>query len=473
MSSSSTRPFASLLAFLLGVAGLAVAGEVGLRVAGLAMRPGISTGGEVTILCEGDSFTYGIGGLSFPNQLEDVINEAAGRKLVNAVNAGIPGLNTALLADQLDANLREHKPALVIVLAGENNSWNSVRMADPERQLPLRARVDAVLLNSRLYKFLKVAVIGWSSPRFHEAIQLDEVERTALHLIDSAEDIGLGIRELPPADETQGDLFVLEQLRQMEQRGAYDDCVALSSERLEQSPEVLAYRLNLAGCYMRLGQLAEAVELLTQIPADAAPTRELMESYFQLGFAFQRSDQFSEAVDAWFEGLSRFPASTRTFQALAHLHIERGQLWQVLDRAREIEGIEENPLFTYLNRLYDEHDGGDIKRLISQNMKADVRRIVRTAHAHGAEVILASYPYHSMSEIEAVAEELGVTYIDFRPAFNARFERREDYLSADNCHCNDAGYRLMAEVFAYEADTMLGLGVGLPNPPEYTPRGRP
>jgi lysophospholipase L1-like esterase len=432
--------------------------ETVFRVAGLFLtRESFEEGDQITVLCEGDSFTFGIGGRSFPDQTEALMDERADGDRFTFVNAGIPGLNTALLADRVPADLDKYQPDVLIVLAGENNSWNSVRMSGTSGASFLE-QVDSLLLHSRVYKFLKVATIGWSSRRFHEAArQADDVELAALHLIDSHEDIGLPSGK-PPAFEHQGPLL---RLRDLQEGGDYELCVAEAEALLEAHPELLAYRVSLTACLTRLGRVTEAVVLLADVPEDTPKTQELHEIFYQLGFALVRDDRWEEGVEAWIKGLEKFPTSQRMFQVVAREYTEHGQLWRALELAEEIPEVRDNVLFQYLERIGAEHEGAEVDKLISRSMKDDMVRLVEAAHARGVKVILSSYPYFSHSEVEEAAEETGATYIDFRPLFAERFERREDYISSDNCHCNTAGYGLMAEVFAAEVDRILALELGL------------
>ncbi|MCA9572606.1 MAG: hypothetical protein KC656_32420, partial [Myxococcales bacterium] len=143
---------ARALALLLGTLALVLTAEAALQLAA-ALRPDHRTTSDAparyTILCEGDSFTYGIGGISFPEQLEELLNERVGRRAFRVVNKGVPGLNTAMLADELEGHLRETRPDVVIVLAGENNSWNAVRL---EQGAPWHERLRYAVQRTRVYK---------------------------------------------------------------------------------------------------------------------------------------------------------------------------------------------------------------------------------------------------------------------------------------------------------------------------------
>lgn len=452
----------NLAALVLGTVLTLLLFEGGLRVAGLFLsRAGADGEAEFTVLCEGDSFTYGIGGLSFPSQMEEVFTERTGRRVVDTVNEGVPGANTAVIADGLEAHIQQYEPDLILVLAGENNAWNAIRLSDPGMVAGWTGALDRALMHSRVYKFLKVASIGWRHARFHEAVaEVDDVERYALHLLESDEDVGLVVKEdVPmsrPSDPTAGAQRE-RRYREVIATGSYEDCVDEVQGFVEADPDYIGYRVWLSSCLMRLGRLEEAVDAL-RVAAELRPvTRETHDAYFQLGFALHRLDRSDEALEAWLAGLERFPSSQRLFQIVTHRFAEDGAFWKTAELGERIEGLDENPLYVYQKRLADQLGGQSLEDLISANRAADIRRMSALAASYGIPIVFASYPYHAYDDIEQAARVSGAGYIDFRPYFEERFDSREEYISPDNCHCNTKGYRLMAEVFVEEAAAQLGV----------------
>ncbi len=85
-----------------------------------------SGNGAVTILCIGDSHTYGAPlppEESYPAQLQALLDARTGSGY-RVVNLGIPGMNSAMMANRFDQNLARYRPELVILWAGANNIWN-------------------------------------------------------------------------------------------------------------------------------------------------------------------------------------------------------------------------------------------------------------------------------------------------------------------------------------------------------------
>ena len=96
-------------------------------------------GGARTVLCLGDSFTYGFGatngGTSYPGRLEARLN-ARPNEQWRVVNSGFPGKNSAHALSSLGYHLENLNPNFVIVLTGANDTWSRpdrIESSDLER----------------------------------------------------------------------------------------------------------------------------------------------------------------------------------------------------------------------------------------------------------------------------------------------------------------------------------------------------
>ena len=75
--------------------------------------------------------------------------------------------------------------------------------------------------------------------------------------------------------------------------------------------------------------------------------------------------------------------------------------------------------------------------------------IGRRAQAHGAHVVVLTYPF-MQSPVEdaqrAAADDLGAVLVDVRKRFDRELEGRpREELFVKDGHCSDAGYRIVAE----------------------------
>ncbi|HET6204446.1 MAG TPA: SGNH/GDSL hydrolase family protein [Planctomycetota bacterium] len=117
-------------AFGLGLLGAALAAELLLRIAAL-FAPGPRAAaalpeGAPTVLCVGDSHTYGLfvgDSESYPAQLGARL---AGAR-VRVVNAGRPALNSSLLVPHAREWIARTRPRVLVVRVGINDFWNDAR----------------------------------------------------------------------------------------------------------------------------------------------------------------------------------------------------------------------------------------------------------------------------------------------------------------------------------------------------------
>lgn len=117
--------------------------------------------GQRTILCVGDSHTYGAlvsAGESYPAHLQRRLDERA-PGAYSVVNLGIPGMNTRQVLEQLRSELPRYRPEVVIVWCGANNAWN--RSTTSRGRRTWRARLEEWALRLRVYRFVRV----WASHR--------------------------------------------------------------------------------------------------------------------------------------------------------------------------------------------------------------------------------------------------------------------------------------------------------------------
>ncbi|NLO91426.1 MAG: hypothetical protein GX410_05480 [Elusimicrobia bacterium] len=96
------------------------------------------------------------------------------------------------------------------------------------------------------------------------------------------------------------------------------------------------------------------------------------------------------------------------------------------------------------NRLLWWMENGTAQRRLEKDLSA----ACGLARQAGAKVILSTYPEWKMSGAASAASAQRVPYLDFTALFRKRFAGRSEYVSADNSHCNSAGYRAMAEAYA-------------------------
>ncbi|MEN8161441.1 MAG: GDSL-type esterase/lipase family protein, partial [Myxococcota bacterium] len=141
-----------LLQLALAVVSTLAAAELTLQLLGLTKSWWASravpaaTSETYTILCLGDSHTYGAPlprDESYPSQLQARL-DAAFPGDYRVINLGAPGANSAMVARHFAENVRRHRPDLVILWVGVNNAWNptDTERWDGAQRGPVRRALD-------------------------------------------------------------------------------------------------------------------------------------------------------------------------------------------------------------------------------------------------------------------------------------------------------------------------------------------
>jgi lysophospholipase L1-like esterase len=162
-----------LITFLLGLGCIILLLEAALILLGLPYHPeqrlrkNFSHSRSYTILCLGDSFTYGTGAppdKAYPRQLEELLKQRYPRKNLKVINGGKITQNTSQLLAGLDAQLKLVKPDMVIILSGGANLWNYFGYQQYLEGKP-RLPVKDWLYNIKLYKLFKLLSLNLAQKR--------------------------------------------------------------------------------------------------------------------------------------------------------------------------------------------------------------------------------------------------------------------------------------------------------------------
>ena len=143
--------------------------EVGLQLASLVARPLLmrksihnASADAITILCVGDSHTYGAplpDEESYPSQLRVLLSKRYPKWEFNVVNLGFPGVNSAFVANRLESQIKQIRPQLVIVSGGSNNIWNTIETEAWETDTWWDT-MKRLLLHVKLFR---LAAVTWST----------------------------------------------------------------------------------------------------------------------------------------------------------------------------------------------------------------------------------------------------------------------------------------------------------------------
>jgi lysophospholipase L1-like esterase len=143
-----------------------VALELALQLASLFAEPlfartSVSPGppDAITILCVGDSHTYGAPlpeEESYPYQLQELLERRYPSREFGVVNLGLPGVNTGFVASRLKRQILEIRPHLVMVSAGRNDIWNLLHTDSGTGEESSWTALRRALLHVKLFRLAVV-----------------------------------------------------------------------------------------------------------------------------------------------------------------------------------------------------------------------------------------------------------------------------------------------------------------------------
>ncbi len=114
---------------------------------------------DFTILCVGDSYTTGIGapkGKGYPSQLETLLNSNTAGVSFKVINRAEPATNSSLILADFDRFLESAQPNMVIILAGGANLWNAYGYSRSLHGKTLLSIITDLLYEIKLYKLVRL-----------------------------------------------------------------------------------------------------------------------------------------------------------------------------------------------------------------------------------------------------------------------------------------------------------------------------
>ena len=489
--------------------------EALVRLAGFAasraahVKPDAPGSSPRTVLCIGDSFVWGVGGVSFPVQLQDILRERHGAGAFKVINAGRAGTNSSYVVSQLPKALGQYKPDVVIILTGVSNLWKRVR---EEGDSSVESWVSR---HVRLYQVFRLVQSGEYSFGFGQRRAKGRLEKLA------SEETTLLSKRLQGA-QSRSRLVEL-----------YCDSAQLYYDRMEQenSDRELGKAIALAqnggpGLFIRVlraclhchsaQRLAEVLNApgAANIPAAEAafargklsvwqgdfkngkkfleqavrlqpdswvyycalgelllvPEREAAVRYYrkaaelvpftpyphyQLGLLYLWYSDWGKAEEEFKQALRIDPLFAEPLRRLADVYYAAGETLKFRTLAQEIPALSRSEEYRRIHAAI-EGGGGRSGATPQSEWVADIAESVRIARKAGIPVIVSSYPDRNLEGVRTAAERNGAEYMDLTEAFRRRFKMRQEYSSYDNAHCNTAGYRFMAELYSAKIEALFG-----------------
>lgn len=290
------RPARFALAGVVALLCLEVVLQIGSIVVWLFASPSTADpgAGGPTVLCVGDSYTYGLGSSSsdersYPAVLQRLLRERLGAAAPRVVNAGWPGQNSRDVLWKIDAQLRTNRPAVVCVLVGLNDTWTRPARLDDADLAASAGDGSGWTLRFRTWRLLQLVLsIGGGPPAAEAARGSDRPAGEATQAADPA---------TPPA---------VGRAVALAQAGRHDEAVAELERGAADPAQAAQCHQGLVQMLVGLGRRERARASLRWL-ADAFAQRMTPEVAEAYAVALAAAGERTASLEAARAGAERFP----------------------------------------------------------------------------------------------------------------------------------------------------------------------
>ncbi len=417
--------------------------------------------GVFRLLCVGDSHTYGIGaekGMSYPEQLQKILDEKTGKHQVQVINAGRPGFSTAMLAERFNAMLDCFSPDAVMVMTGANDYWNFEDLF--LRHNSLKEKIDDALNNLRSYRLLKIIAMNLNN-QFGRKILYDDFNFERLERDKAKKNIGKDLFK-PIAEYTLG----LKEARHYKLQGDYRKAliVLFHVRCFEFLPNIVYQEMD--DVFIAWGDFDEAISfyhaLKEVFPKDSAVDLRLGRMYKAVQDYRQSKEYFSAVLIAQPDcreaqagalNAEKFlvlgMACDYTVRTDQYKEIIAKEFFDAADSGVRLTD-EDYPVMADFLRAYRQGVGSmnmeEQEALLCALYREKLKYMCMLARKKNVRLFFLSYPTFVRDYMLKTIEEERVDFIDLRTTFEKMLTKENvtTYFIPDG-HCTAAGYRIVAE----------------------------
>jgi len=465
--------------------------------------------GVYTILCLGDSFTYGIGAISeksYPKQLEYMLWKRFPEKRILVVNGGMPTYNTAQILHDLPSNIKSVNPNLIILLAGDANSWNFWGYHEYLKGKNLFSALYNQLYRVRLYKLIKLLygdirnkikiarlVKGKEYKDDHSYIFERKIEKNS-KLIYKNFIPPTFIKNLPCSTRgnVHGSLDQFKNGAAVDVQNSYDHnsmgWICLEQGNREEALEWFkkGIKINdkdarsyggIGWIYFSEGKQEKAIELFKKgITLDQKDSS----CHGGMGWISFYQEKYEEAIEWFKKGVAIDSRNSYNYNGLGESYKVLGKHAEAIEWFKKAIELAPNNSSNYCGILEsviveEKHiemtkflqdtvpnaslAADFIKMLNKKNniskeillwTKTDMEKIIQICSNKGIKMILSNYPKGNVrlsNKVKNLAWKYKIPFVDNLRIFSflrAPGKKEEDYFYIDE-HCNDRGYEMIAK----------------------------
>jgi tetratricopeptide (TPR) repeat protein len=397
--------------------------EAGLQLASLFARWRFSREIPIStnafrILCLGESTTaaslQGQRDISWPAQLEEILNRRIPGRYFQVVNKGRVGTNTSLILAKLPYYLDRYRPDLVISMLGVNDDkWYGIATG---RDSPWRQAA----LSLKTYKLVR---------------HLWEYSRPS---------------NFPPSIPEGQDIFTDQCLAGTEQdRPAELEAVCRKALRVHpRNPQLL---LKLGKIYRARGKRSEERQIFEDL-LRVAPYWD--QSYVFLGAAYKEVDRLADAERIGRLALRRLADNDTPLRQLASIYFEQGRMSDLVDLYKK-SLLRDGMAGARLEVIVSSDVAEPQERPANRITRSNYNRIHEILRSRSIPLVAMQYPRESLSSLKGLfASTAAITFVENKDNFRAELRRKpyggifSDRFQPLWGHCTEFGNQLIAENLA-------------------------
>lgn len=436
--------------------------ECALRSAGYFHRLSrtIASGKDAaaTVLCLGDSYTYGGDtprAYTYPAQLQQVLDKRSPGSF-RVVNGGICEETSLEMLDRLDGLLDKNTPDIAVLFIGSANLFK-LHFRDGRPSWLLRAATDM-----RIYRMVHIISVNLRARFANRSAGLEETYReTPPRYNHSAPALRIKHKKDPAS------LTAVEKIWHAMDENDYSAAEAMALDGMRKKPDDPELLYALGNIKFRQGHKTEAVGIVRKLLkiADAALAKDPADLYARglKAFCFYgladmaiSSYRFSDAIPYLLEGLQLDPGAPRMHYLLSQSYSLQSVYTAeyIAERLEALTKTDErlaaDPVFT--SHLLYFRETSEVEGRVRRLLEADLSEAVRRLKKRGVRIIFQNYPVSfplANNALKETARVHGLEFLDIEKMFAAIVKRGErDRYLMDMDHFTPEGNRLLAETMA-------------------------
>lgn len=305
--------FGIVLTFVLLEIFLRLGGFLFLRLQENKNQFSLKRGGEVRILCLGESTTALGGDNSYPRQLETILNSSQSPHKFTVINKGIPATTTTQIVTRIKEYLDTYQPQIAVAMMGINDPAGALFDAKNARSNPLTNFAKDL----RIYKLFKLLVAHLRHRATDKALKKLDAKLAQIEAQIAAHPNSFDYTKLAG--------FYRAERKWDQERATLVKALALNPRNYE----ALA---ALATNYQRGGDYGRALPLFQMMIKATPPQSEAQAlAYNRLAETYQLNGQSEEAVAVYQSAIQNFTSrDIGSYGGLAEIYLDSGKTKEAL-----------------------------------------------------------------------------------------------------------------------------------------------